>query len=97
MLLAGLQRLAGAYVDFVRHDRAGGEQLGAADGDAGGVFVDDVRNQVVAPFALIAKRLRPVALDVVDDVGQEQIVATRMFEIIQQRAGACLPGTPRYP
>jgi hypothetical protein len=85
MVLALPQRLAGTDIDLVRHDRAGGEQLGAADGYAGGVLVDDARDQVVGPGPLIPERLRPVALDVVDDIGQEQVVASCIVEIILQR------------
>jgi len=44
--LAGFQRLHVGDQQFVGHDRAGAEHLGAADGDAGGILVDNAGNQV---------------------------------------------------
>ena len=42
MFLARPERLAGAHEQLIGHDRAGGKQLGAATGDAGGVLVDEI-------------------------------------------------------
>ena len=80
VLLAGLQRLQVGDEHLVRHDRTGAEHLGAADGDAAGVLVDDARDQVLG---LLAPVLAALGLRIDDHVGEEVVVAARLLEIIR--------------
>ena len=71
--------------DFVRHDRRCAEHLGAANGDAGRILVDDARDQILRLFA---PGLAALGLRIDDDVGQEQIALAGIIEIIGERLGA---------
>ena len=84
-LLAGLERLQIGDEHFVGHDRGGAEHLGAADGDAARVFIDDPRHQILI---LLAPAFAPFGLRIDDHVGEKKIVLRGEIEIVGERLGA---------
>ena len=85
-LVAGLQCLKAGHEQFVRHDATGRQHLGATNGDAIGVFVDDRGDKL--RVGLIAGGFRLVGLRIDDHVRQEQVVIARIGEIMIECRGA---------
>ena len=83
-----LQRLQIGDQHLVGHDRGRSEHLGAADGDAGGILVDDARDEVLS---LVAPVLGALGLRVDDHVGEEQVALGGIVDIVFQRLGALRP------
>ena len=84
-LLAGLERLQIGDEHFVGHDRGGAEHLGAADGDAARILIDDPRHQILI---LLAPAFAALGLRIDDHVGEKKIVLRGEIEIVGERLGA---------
>ena len=84
-LVAGLQRLKAGHQQLVGHHAAGRQHLGAVNGDALAILVDDRSDELLV--GLLLRRARLISLRIDDDVGQEQVVVARISEIVFQRGG----------
>jgi hypothetical protein len=85
ILFARFERLQIGDEHLVRHDRRRAEHLGAANGDAGRIFVD---HRARPDPRLLAPVLAALGLRIDDDVGQEQVVLAGVIEIVGEGLGA---------
>ena len=83
--LARFQRLQIGDEHLVGHDRAGAEHLGAADGQSGGVLIDDLRDQL---FRLVTPVPGAIGLRIDDHIGQIQVVSRGIVHVVFKRLGA---------
>ena len=85
LLVARRQRLDAGDEHLVGHDGRGPQHLGAADGQAGRVLVDDAGGE--ERVGLGVGRLRAVGLGIDDHVGEEQVVVPGEAVIVAHRRG----------